>query len=470
MKGKMINMSVNSQLLRQIPKVDELLRHPRLASLSCQHTILTETVREVIDSLRQAILAGEEPSLQPDSLCDEVERLVQKKTTMNLRPVINATGIVLHTNLGRAKLSTAAVQAIQSVAQDYNTLEYNLEKGSRGSRYSHVEKLISKLTGAEDAMVVNNNAAAVMLVLSTMARGKEVVTSRGELVEIGGAFRVPEIMSQSGGTLVEVGTTNKTHPSDYVRAVTENTGAFLKVHTSNFKIVGFSEEVSLEEMVRLGHERNIPVIYDLGSGAMVRLEDYGILDEPNVLDAMKSGADIISFSGDKLLGGPQAGIIIGRREYIEAMKKNPLTRAFRIDKLTLAALEATLREYQDPAQAIQNNPTLRMITATMETLVPKGEQLLAELQRTCDGSYTVELTEDFGQVGGGSVPTQMIRSSVVAVEPTLVSPDVLEQRLRRISLPIIARISKDRLLLDVRTIEEHHFSYIAESIRDCCQK
>lgn len=470
MKGKMINMSVNSQLLRQIPKVDELLRHPRLASLSCQHTILTETVREVIDSLRQAILAGEQPSIQPDSLCDEVERLVQKKTTMNLRPVINATGIVLHTNLGRAKLSTAAVQAIQSVAQDYNTLEYNLEKGSRGSRYSHVEQLISKLTGAEDAMVVNNNAAAVMLVLSTMARGKEVVTSRGELVEIGGAFRVPEIMSQSGGTLVEVGTTNKTHPSDYVRAVTENTGAFLKVHTSNFKIVGFSEEVSLEEMVRLGHERNIPVIYDLGSGAMVRLEDYGILDEPNVLDAMKSGADIISFSGDKLLGGPQAGIIIGRREYIEAMKKNPLTRAFRIDKLTLAALEATLREYQDPAQAIQNNPTLRMITATMETLVPKGEQLLAELQRTCDGSYTVELTEDFGQVGGGSVPTQMIRSSVVAVEPTLVSPDVLEQRLRRISLPIIARISKDRLLLDVRTIEEHHFSYIAESIRDCCQK
>ena len=470
MKGKMINMSVNSQLLRQIPKVDELLRHPRLASLSCQHTILTETVREVIDSLRQAILAGEEPSIQPDSLCDEVERLVQKKTTMNLRPVINATGIVLHTTLGRAKLSTAAVQAIQSVAQDYNTLEYNLEKGSRGSRYSHVEQLISKLTGAEDAMVVNNNAAAVMLVLSTMARGKEVVTSRGELVEIGGAFRVPEIMSQSGGTLVEVGTTNKTHPSDYVRAVTENTGAFLKVHTSNFKIVGFSEEVSLEEMVRLGHERNIPVIYDLGSGAMVRLEDYGILDEPNVLDAMKSGADIISFSGDKLLGGPQAGIIIGRREYIEAMKKNPLTRAFRIDKLTLAALEATLREYQDPAQAIQNNPTLRMITATMETLVPKGEQLLAELQRTCDGSYTVELTEDFGQVGGGSVPTQMIRSSVVAVEPTLVSPDVLEQRLRRISLPIIARISKDRLLLDVRTIEEHHFSYIAESIRDCCQK
>ncbi len=462
-------MSVNSQLLRKIPKVDELLRHEKLSDLSCQHTVLTETVREVIDALRRAILAGKEPSLEPQIICEQVIDAIRKKTTMNLRPVINATGIVLHTNLGRAKLSSAAVAAIQSVAQDYNTLEYNLEKGSRGSRYAHVEQLISKLTGAEDAMVVNNNAAAVMLVLSTMAKGKEVVTSRGELVEIGGAFRVPEIMSQSGGTLIEVGTTNKTHPSDYVNAVTENTGAFLKVHTSNFKIVGFSEEVSLEEMVRIGHERNIPVIYDLGSGAMIRLEDYGILDEPNVPDAMKSGADIISFSGDKLLGGPQAGIIIGKREYIEAMKKNPLTRAFRIDKLTLAALEATLREYMDPQQALQNNPTLRMITAKMDTLEPKGRQLLACMEQVCDGSFSVQLTEDFGQVGGGSVPTQMIRSSVVAVEPKRVSLDLLEKRLRELSLPIIARISKERLLLDVRTIEEHHFSYVAQSIKDCCQ-
>ena len=222
-------------------------------------------------------------------------------------------------------------------------------------------------------------------------------------------------------------------------------------------------------MVRIGHERNIPVIYDLGSGAMIRLEDYGILDEPNVPDAMKSGADIISFSGDKLLGGPQAGIIIGKREYIEAMKKNPLTRAFRIDKLTLAALEATLREYMDPQQALQNNPTLRMITAKMDTLEPKGRQLLACMEQVCDGSFSVQLTEDFGQVGGGSVPTQMIRSSVVAVEPKRVSLDLLEKRLRELSLPIIARISKERLLLDVRTIEEHHFSYVAQSIKDCCQ-
>lgn len=462
-------MSVNSQLLRKIPKVDELLRHPQLTNLCCQHTVLTETVREVIDSLRQAILSGEEPCLETESICAEIIRCVQKKTTMNLRPLINATGIVLHTNLGRAKLSTAAVRAIQSVAQDYNTLEYNLESGSRGSRYSHVESLICKLTGAEGAMVVNNNAAAVMLVLSTMAKGKEVVTSRGELVEIGGAFRVPEIMEQSGGTLVEVGTTNKTHPSDYENAVTENTGAFLKVHTSNFKIMGFCEEVSLDEMVRLGHEKNIPVIYDLGSGSMIRLEDYGIQDEPNVLDAMKSGADVISFSGDKLLGGPQAGIIIGKREYIETMKKNPLTRAFRIDKLTLAALEATLREYLDPAEVLKNNPTLHMITAKMDTLEPKGRQLLECIERVCDGSYSAQLTEDYGQVGGGSVPTQTLLSSVVAIEPKHVSLDILEKRLRELSLPIIARISKERLLLDVRTIEEHHFEYVAESIKNCCQ-
>ena len=465
----MNTMSVNSQLLRQIPKVDDLLRLPQLSGLDCPHPVLTEAVRETIEQLRQQILAGETPSLDSESICSAILRLVQKKTTMSLRPVINATGIVLHTNLGRAKLSDKAVEAIQSVAQDYNTLEYNLEKGARGSRYAHVENLIAKITGAEAAMVVNNNAAAVMLVLSTMVKGKEVITSRGELVEIGGAFRVPEIMQQSGGTLVEVGTTNKTHLSDYVNAINENTGALLKVHTSNFKIMGFFEEVTLEQMVELGHQKNIPVIYDLGSGAMIRLSDYGIQDEPNVLDSVKSGADVVSFSGDKLLGGPQAGIIVGKKAYIDAMKKNPLTRAFRIDKLTLAALEATLREYLDPQQALKDNPTLRMITATMDDLVPKGQQLVDCLQAACDGSYSVVLDEDFGQVGGGSVPTQMIRSSVAAITPHRVSLDLLEKRLRECSpLPIIARISKDRLLLDVRTIEERHFAYIAQSIRECC--
>ena len=294
-------MSVNTALLRKIPKIDEILKQPSIEAADCSHSILMESIRETLDSLRQNILGGNDSvSLEMADICAHVMELVTQKNTMHLRPVINATGIILHTNLGRAKLSDRAVDAITSIAQDYNNLEYNLEKGARGSRYDHVDKLICKITGAEAAMAVNNNAAAVMLILSTMAKGHEVVVSRGELVEIGGAFRVPDIMAQSGGTLVEVGTTNKTHYSDYVNAITEETGALLKVHTSNFKIMGFFEEVTLEEMVEIGHSRNLPVIYDMGSGSLVRLENYGIQDEPNVLDLMKTGVDILSFSGDKL--------------------------------------------------------------------------------------------------------------------------------------------------------------------------
>lgn len=465
-------MSVNSQLLRQIPKIDELLRQEEIqaAAKKFPHSVVLESLRQTIDALRQSILDGQQDApVNSAALCSQAIALMEEKSTMNLRPVINATGIILHTNLGRARLSDHAVQAIASIAQDYNTLEYNLKKGSRGSRYDHVEELIAKITGAEDAMVVNNNAAAVMLVLSTMAKGREVIVSRGELVEIGGAFRVPDIMAQSGGTLVEVGTTNKTHPSDYVKAITENTGALLKVHTSNFKIMGFMEEVSLEEMVEIGHKAGLPVLYDLGSGALVRLEDYGILDEPNVLDSVKSGADIISFSGDKLMGGPQAGIIIGKKEYIDAMKKNPLTRAFRIDKLTLAALEATLRDYLDPQVAVATIPTLKMIAATTETLRPKAEKLLKLLAQEPQG-YTVELCEDVGQIGGGSVPTQMIPSVVVTLKTTEISLDTLEQRLRKAPLPIIARISKERMLLDVRTIDEEQFPYINDILRKNCVK
>jgi len=465
-------MSVNTALLRKIPKIDEILKQPAMveAAEGCNHSILMESIRETLDALRQQILGGNDAvSLEMEDICSAVLELVNEKNTMSLRPVINATGIILHTNLGRALLSDRAVQAIKDVAQDYNTLEYNLKKGARGSRYDHIEELIAKITGAEDAIAVNNNAAAVMLVLSTMVKGKEAITSRGELVEIGGAFRVPDIMAQSGGTLVEVGTTNKTHYSDYVNAINENTGALLKVHTSNFKIMGFFEEVTLEEMVEIGHARNIPVIYDMGSGSMIRLEDYGIHDEPNVPDILKTGVDIVSFSGDKLLGGPQAGIIVGKREWIEKMKKNPLTRAFRIDKLTLAALEATLRDYLDPDVALKSIPTLRMMTATKEDLEPKGQKLFDMLNENAEG-YSVELTEDFGQIGGGSVPTQMIPSIVIALKPEHISLDELEKLLRtKVSLPIIARISKERMLLDVRTIDERHFDYINETVRKLCK-
>ena len=462
-------MSVNTALLRKIPKIDEILKQPSIEAADCSHSILMESIRETLDNLRQSILGGNDSvSLEMADICAEVLELVTQKNTMHLRPVINATGIILHTNLGRAKLSDRAVEAIQNIAQDYNNLEYNLEKGARGSRYDHVDKLICKITGAEAAMAVNNNAAAVMLILSTMAKGHEVVVSRGELVEIGGAFRVPDIMAQSGGTLVEVGTTNKTHYSDYVNAITEETGALLKVHTSNFKIMGFFEEVTLEEMVEIGHSRNLPVIYDMGSGSLVRLENYGIQDEPNVVDLMKTGVDILSFSGDKLLGGPQAGIIIGKKEWIDKMKKNPLTRAFRIDKFTLAALEATLRDYLDPDVALKSIPTLQMMTATLEDLKPKGQKLFDLLNNEPEG-YTVELTEDFGQIGGGSVPTQMIPSVVIALKTTKISLDKLEEELRKVSLPIIARISKERMLFDVRTIDERHFEYINETLRKLCK-
>ena len=458
--------------LRALPAVDEVLTtlSRSIPMEVFPHELVVDCIRKEVEAARTTILEDNTAPTE-EEIANRTLRRLQAQAEPSLKQVINATGVILHTNLGRSALAPQAVTAVENAAKGYSTLEYDLTTMQRGSRHSHCEELICTLTGAEAAIAVNNNAAAVMMVLNEFARNRQAVISRGELIEIGGSFRIPDIMDFSNAHMVEVGTTNKTHLSDYQNAITENTGALLKVHTSNFKIMGFCEEVSLEEMVELGHQHNIPVIYDLGSGAMVRLSDYGIQDEPNVLDSVKSGADIISFSGDKLLGGPQAGIIIGRREYIEAMKKNPLTRAFRIDKLTLAALEATLREYLDPQEVIHRNPTLRMITATMDDLVPMGQQLLEALQKVCDGSYRVTLTEDFGQVGGGSVPTQMIRSSVVAVEPTRISLDLLETRLREHDpLPVIARISKDRLLLDVRTIESRHFDYVAQSILDCCSK
>mgnify|MGYP000693471277 CR=1 FL=1 len=458
--------------LRALPAVDEVLTtlSRSIPMEVFPHELVVDCIRKEVEAARTMILEDNTAPTE-EEIANRTLRRLQAQAEPSLKQVINATGVILHTNLGRSALAPQALTAVENAAKGYSTLEYDLTTMQRGSRHSHCEELICTLTGAEAAIAVNNNAAAVMMVLNEFARNRQAVISRGELIEIGGSFRIPDIMDFSNAHMVEVGTTNKTHLSDYQNAITENTGALLKVHTSNFKIMGFCEEVSLEEMVELGHQHNIPVIYDLGSGAMVRLSDYGIQDEPNVLDSVKSGADIISFSGDKLLGGPQAGIIIGRREYIEAMKKNPLTRAFRIDKLTLAALEATLREYLDPQEVIHRNPTLRMITATMDDLVPMGQQLLEALQKVCDGSYRVTLTEDFGQVGGGSVPTQMIRSSVVAVEPTRISLDLLETRLREHDpLPVIARISKDRLLLDVRTIESRHFDYVAQSILDCCSK
>ena len=343
---------MNRELLRRLPKVDEILNDPEVADqiASMPHEQAVDVVRSVLDEKRRAILSGEETSedfVSHDRVMRDVTEHIIFSCRKSLRPVVNGTGVILHTNLGRAELSKKAKQAVAEVADRYSTLEYDPEAGHRGSRHTHVEGIIRKITGAEACMVVNNNAAATMIVLAAIGAGKEMIVSRGELVEIGGAFRIPDIMEQSGATLREVGTTNKTRLKDYENAITENTGALMKVHTSNYRVIGFTEDVPVEDLADLGRKRGLPVIYDLGGGLMVDLSDRGI-DEPTVEYGMKSGADVILFSGDKLLGGPQAGIIIGKKKYIDRMKKHPLARILRVDKMTLAGLEATFEQYYDP--------------------------------------------------------------------------------------------------------------------------
>lgn len=454
----------NKSKLRQLPKIDELVS--ALSGL-CEvygREMVTACAREQIGQMRQTLLSGGDCDAGLQAAALAVENELKAIYAPHLHSVINATGVVLHTNLGRAVLAERAARAAYMAAREYTNLEYDVDKGERGSRYSHIEKLLCRITGAEAAMVVNNNAAAVMLILSTMAKGKEVVASRGELVEIGGAFRVPEIMEQSGGILVEVGTTNKTHPYDYIRAVNENTGAFLKVHTSNFKITGFTEEVSLQEMCQIGHEKGVPVIYDLGSGLLCSLEGAGIHDEPKVLEAMKTGVDVLSFSGDKLLGGPQAGIIVGKAEYIEKMKKNPLTRAFRVDKMTFAALEETLRCYLDSSTA-DEIPTVAMIRRTPEELNVHAKRLKAHLKDI--PGLTSSVMREKSQVGGGSVPSVFIDTRAVQVEVNGLSASALEERLRR-QHHIICRIVKDKVIFDVRTLLEGDDRRIAEALKQIC--
>ena len=455
---------MNQKLLRQIPKVDELMKQPQLQQLCAAVPVqkVTEAVRQILDDLRAGILNGsieEMPALE--DLCGLVVGTANKKAEYSLKKVINATGIILHTNLGRACISERAAAAACEVAQSYSTLEYNLQAGRRGTRYSHVEELLCRLTGAESALVVNNNAAAVLLILSDMAQGGQVITSRGELVEIGGSFRVPDIMEACGAELKEVGTTNKTHLWDYDRAITDKTRALMKVHTSNYRIVGFSETPTLPELVELGHSRGLPVIEDLGSGCLVDLQQFGILGEPTVQDSVRAGVDVVSFSGDKLLGGPQAGIIVGKKAIVDKLKKHPLTRAMRVDKMTLAALEATLRSYD--AGLSSEIPTIAMLSATPAYLQGKADQL-CQLMRNAGIAAEVVATE--GQVGGGSVPTQMLKSFAVAVQPAGVNLDQLEINLRLGSPAIVGRINHDRFLLDVRTLRENDFDAIVKAVAE----
>mgnify|MGYP000670091952 FL=1 len=453
-------------LLRGLPKIDELLLDEQLVFFmeSTPRSVVVDAAREIIDELRREILSGErEDTPEKDELIAEICDRITGKKKRNLRTLINATGVVLHTNLGRSNLCRAAVESVTAVADSYSNLEYDLKKGARGLRHDHVEKIIAKITGAEAAMVVNNNAAATMLCLSAMAFGKEVITSRGELVEIGGSFRIPEIMEQSGAHLKEVGTTNKTKPLDYRNAYDpEKTGALMKVHTSNYRILGFTQEVTLKEMVDLGKEMNLPVIYDMGSGLMADLTRYGV-DEPTVLDAVNDGADVVLFSGDKLLGGPQGGILIGKKEYIDRMKKHPLARAFRVDKMTLAAMEATFFEYLDMENAKKTIPVLQMITVSGEDLQNKADRLIEAIKARTD-AFTLGSEPCKDQVGGGSAPTVRLNGIAVSIASDTVPAERLERLFRRAETPVIVRVAHDKVLLSVRTIKEEEIETAASAV------
>lgn len=464
-------MNLKQQALSSIPSVDELLKHEKIENQLFRYprTIVVDGIREYLNEYRQYILSLKDEELHqldfsPEPLIEGIITKVHKAMSSKLINVINATGVVIHTNLGRAVLTEKAKENLWSIACRYSNLEFELESGSRGSRYSHVEDLICKLTGAEAAMVVNNNAAAVMLVLSTLAKNKEVVVSRGQLVEIGGSFRIPDVMAESGATLREVGTTNKTHLRDYENAVNENTAALMKVHTSNYKIFGFTQEVESEELVELSKKLNIPVIEDLGSGVLLDLQKYGLPYEPTVQSAVKAGMDIVTFSGDKMLGGPQAGIIIGKREYVERMRKNQLTRAFRIDKLTLAALEATLRLYLDEQTAIREVPVLQMLTISTAELHKKAKRLQGKLLKRLGDKCSTAIIDEYSEVGGGSMPMHKLPTKAVAITSTEKSVDALERELRGYKTPIITRISKDRLIIDVRTVFDDEIDYIVDAL------
>lgn len=450
----------NQTLLRGIPKVDELLREEALARSPLPAALVRESVRQELDGLRAQVRSGACAQLPGrEALCSAILKRARREALSTLRPVINGTGVVLHTNLGRACLSKRAAAGAAAVGA-YSTLEYDVDRGERGSRHSHVEGLLCQVTGAQAAMVVNNNAAAVLLILSELGRGGEVITSRGELVEIGGSFRIPDIMVQCGCALREVGTTNKTHLQDYERAITPETRALLKVHTSNFKVLGFTQSVSLEEMVDLGRRYGLPVVQDLGSGSLVDLERFGLRDEPTVQHSVQAGVDVISFSGDKLLGGPQAGIIIGKKEYIDRFKAHPLARAVRVDKMTLAALRETLFSYTDPSLALEEIPTLGMLAVSQEALRARAGLLCQKLE---EAGVSARVVRAESQVGGGSVPGQTMPSWAVALDPGKLTPDGLEARLRRRELPVIGRIAHETYLLDVRTLAEEEFGLLVQA-------
>jgi len=460
------DMEEKQKLLSSLPKVDEILRSNQgiewLKTYPRRYVI--QSIREVIDSRRKEILKGLTSDTSEEYMVAEIENIIGRLSSYSLRPLINATGIVIHTNLGRSLLSEAALENINRVAGSYSNLEYDLKEGKRGKRYVHVKRILREVTGAEDALVVNNNAAAVMLCLNTLSKGKETIVSRGELVEIGGSFRMPEVMEASGAILREVGTTNKTHLHDYERAINDNTALLVKVHKSNFRVAGFAEEVSIEDLVSLGSKYKVPVMFDLGSGCLIDLKPFGISDEPVVKDIVNLNVDITTFSGDKLLGGPQGGVIVGKREYVERIQKNPITRAMRIDKLTLAAFEATLMEYIDEGKAVKNIPTLKMLLQEPNEIKERANRIAKRLKKEIQNAH-IAVMPDSSRAGGGSLPEIDLPTYVISIKPDNLSVNELETKLRAGSPSIISRIREDLLMLDARTLREDDLEELLKGIK-----
>lgn len=449
----------------RIPSVNEIKEKFSKLFPDYPLSYFTEPSRKVTELIRQRWQKGELTDLSEEDLLSIMRQVFKKYESCSLKRVINATGVVIHTNLGRAPLSEKVIKEIFKIAKFYSNLEFDLESGKRGSRYVHVEETLKELTGAEGVLVVNNNAAAVLISLNTLASGKEVIVSRGELVEIGGSFRMPDVMKWAGCILREVGTTNKTHLYDYENAINENTALLLKVHKSNFSIVGFTKEVSIQELVALGRKYNLLVMEDLGSGCLIDFSKYGYPKEPTVQEVLKTGVDVVTFSGDKLLGGPQAGIILGKKEIVEKIKKNPLNRAIRIDKLTLAGLEATLKLYRDETFAINHIPVLKMILTPKEVLKKNAKKLLTKLRKLKLVGFEFKILESVGKPGGGSLPFVELPSFVVGVYSKRFSPQKLQEILRKNEPPIIARIENDYLILDPRCLFEEDYLEIVKAFK-----
>ena len=461
-------MKDKNKLLRMLPKVDECMA--RLESYIEEYEIplrvAKKGVQQSVEQLRSSLLNDEQVHIPENQAeWDEIfKRKIGLLMDLNLKRVINGTGIVVHTNLGRSLLPDHTIKQLSMAGACYTNLEFNLKTGKRGSRYSLVEEIICDLTGAEAAIVVNNNAAAVLIALDTLARDREVIVSRGQLVEIGGSFRIPDVMKKSGASLVEVGATNRTHLYDYEQAISESTGLLLRVHTSNFRIIGFTSQVSAEELVELGKKYELPVMEDLGSGSLTDLSTFGLPPEPTVQEVVKSGVDVIVFSGDKLLGGPQSGIIVGNDKIISQIKKNPLNRALRIDKFTLASLESVLRDYYDPVKVLKKNQTLRMISDQPEIIKKRAQKFIRRTRRKIENKCALNLVSTISRVGGGALPEYGLTSWAAELNPVHISVSKLEKDFRALPVPVIGRIENERLLIDFRTVLEDEIPELSNEL------